>query len=117
MGAIGGAKSTGPRLYRRHFVWIQRGLAWLAVVLAFLFRNPGISSYEIFGTLFEFTGSMVAFALLGIVLVLSLFIRRPWCNFLCPLDPVFDLIRLVRTWILELWQTIKNKINALSTTS
>jgi NosR/NirI family nitrous oxide reductase transcriptional regulator len=117
MGAIGGAKSTGPRLYRRNFVWIQRGLAWLAVVLAFLFRNPGISSYEIFGTLFEFTGSMVAFALLGIVLVLSLFIRRPWCNFLCPLDPVFDLIRLVRTWILELWQTIKNKINALSTTS
>lgn len=117
MGAIGGAKSTGPRLFRRQLVWVQRGLAWLAVVLAFLFRNPGISSYEIFGTLFELTGSMVAFALLGIILVMSLFVRRPWCNFLCPLDPVYDLIRLVRTWILELWKTIRKIRNDPSTTS
>ena len=117
MGVIGGAKSTGPRLFRRQLVWVQRGLAWLAVMLAFLFRNPGISSYEIFGTLFELTGSMVAFTLLGIILVMSLFVRRPWCNFLCPLDPVYDLIRLVRTWILELWKTIRKKRNNPSTTS
>ena len=37
-------------------------------MLAFLFRNPGISSYEVFGALFAFTGSTVLFALLGIVL-------------------------------------------------
>ena len=49
-------------------------------------------------------GSNFLFVLLGIVLVASLFIRRPWCSYLCPLRPVTDLIRLVRNWILELWE-------------
>lgn len=110
MGAIGGAKYTGPpRKYRPYFKWAQRGLAWLAILLAFLFRNPGISSYEVFGTLFDFTGSGVLFALLALVLVASLFVRRPWCNYLCPLDPIYDLIRLVRGWVLKLWQKIRPK--------
>lgn len=113
LGAIGGAKGIGLRKYRRLFVWLQRGLAWLAIVLALLFRNPGISSYEVFGTLFSLTGSTALFALTGIVLVLSLFVKRPWCNFLCPLDPVYDLIRLVRGWSLEVWRTVKQA--ALST--
>lgn len=107
MGVVGGAKYSGPRQYRRHLMWVQRGLAWLAVMLAFLFRNPGISSYEVFGTLFDFTGSTVMFVLLGIVLITSLFVKRPWCNFLCPLDPVYDIVRLIRTWVIELWQKIR----------
>ena len=109
MGAIGGAKITGPTKYRRHLLWVPRGLAWLAIILALLFRNPGISSYEVFGTLFDFTGSTVMFALLGIVMVMSLFVKRPWCNYLCPLDPVYGIIRLTRGWVLELWQKIKRK--------
>ena len=96
MGAIGGAKITGPRKYRRFFLWLQRGLAWGAIIIALLFRNPGLSSYELFGTLFSLTGTTIMFSLLGIILVMSLFVKRPWCNFLCPLDPVYDLIRLVR---------------------
>ena len=107
MGAIGGAKYAAPRKYRRHLMWTQRGLAWLAIMIAFLLRNPGISSYEIFGTLFDFTGTTVMFVLLGIVLVTSLFVKRPWCNGLCPLDPVYDIIRLIRTWVLELWHKIR----------
>ncbi len=35
----------------------SRGLAWLAIVLALIFRNPGISSYEVFGALFARVGS------------------------------------------------------------
>ena len=109
MGVIGGAKLTGPRQYRRFFVWLQRGLAWGAIVIALLFRNPGISSYEVFGTLFSFTGSTVLFALLGIMLIMSLFVKRPWCNFLCPLDPVYDIIRLVRGWVFELFQKTRKR--------
>ena len=112
LGIIGGAKLAGPREYRRFFVWLQRGLAWGAIIIALLFRNPGISSYEVFGTLFSFTGSSVLFALLGIMLVMSLFVKRPWCNFLCPLDPVYDVIRLVRGWILELWQKTRSSVAA-----
>ncbi|KAA3656787.1 MAG: FMN-binding protein [Chloroflexi bacterium] len=101
MGAIGGAKISGPRKYRRFFVWLQRGLAWAAIMIALLFRNPGLSSFEVFGTLFSFTGSIIMFGLLGIILVMSLFVKRPWCNFLCPLDPVYDIIRLVRGWVMD----------------
>ena len=93
-------------------MWGQRGLAWLAVMIAFLLRNPGVSSYEVFGTLFDFTGSTVLFVLLGIVLIASLFAKRPWCNYLCPLDPVYDIIRLIRTWIIELWHKIRPKSKA-----
>jgi len=103
MAVIGGAKLTVARVYRRRLVWVHRGLAWLALMLAFLFRNPGLSSYEVFGALFAFTGSTVLFALLGIVLVVSVFVKRPWCHYLCPLDPVYDVVRLGRTWVLEQW--------------
>jgi NosR/NirI family nitrous oxide reductase transcriptional regulator len=112
MGAIGGAKLTGPRKYRRFFVWLQRGLAWAAIVIALLFRNPGLSSYEVFGTLFSFTGSTLMFGLLAIILLMSLFVKRPWCNFLCPLDPVYDVIRLVRGWGLELIRNARKKAAA-----
>jgi NosR/NirI family nitrous oxide reductase transcriptional regulator len=104
MGAIGGAKVRTLAEYRTTLVWIQRGLAWLAIVVALLFRNPGISSYEVFGTLFSLIGSGFQFILLGIILVAALFLKRPWCSYLCPLRPVTDLIRLVRKWVIETWQ-------------
>jgi len=104
-GLIGGAKARTPVRFRVLFRWLQRGLAWLAIILALLFRNPSISTYEVFGTLFELIGSSYQFALLGIVLIASLYIKRPWCSYLCPLRPVTDLIRLIRNWVIELWPT------------
>jgi hypothetical protein len=51
MGVIGGAKVRSPgRKSRNVLKWTQRDLAWLAIVIALWFRNPGISSYAIFGT-------------------------------------------------------------------
>ncbi|MFC2121903.1 4Fe-4S binding protein [Bacteroidota bacterium] len=44
------------------------------------------------------------FVLLGIVLITSLFIKRPWCDFLCPVNPVFVYIRKLRNLILEPWR-------------
>jgi hypothetical protein len=114
MAVIGGARLSVPRKHRRRLVWIHRGLAWLALMLAFLLRNPGVSSYEVFGALFAFTGSTVLFALLGIVLVVSLFVKRPWCRFLCPLDPVYDVVRLGRTWALEQWSRTRRSLGASS---
>lgn len=102
MGAIGGAKSRSIGRSKNLFLWVQRGLAWLAIVIALLFRNPGLSSYEIFGTLFDLSGSALQFALLGIVMVASLFIRRPWCTYLCPLRPVTDFYRMFRKWIMDI---------------
>jgi NosR/NirI family nitrous oxide reductase transcriptional regulator len=113
MGVLGGAKvrSSGP--YRMFLKWLQRGLAWGAIFIALLYRNPGVTSYEIFGTLFELIGSNLQFLLLGLVLLASLYIRRPWCTYLCPLHPVDEFIRMVRKWVLEQWKTrIARKRNA-----
>jgi hypothetical protein len=114
MAVIGGAKLTVARAYRRRLVWVHRGLAWLALMLALLFRNPGVSSYEVFGALFAFTGSTALFALLGILLVVSLFVKRPWCHYLCPLDPVYDVVRLGRAWVLEQWTGTRRRLDASS---
>jgi hypothetical protein len=103
LGLIGGAKTRSPGKYRVFLKWLQRGLAWGAILIALLYRNPGITSFEIFGTLFELIGSQFQFILLGIILIASLFIRRPWCTYLCPLHPVDDFIRMLRKWILGLW--------------
>jgi hypothetical protein len=107
LAAIGGAHSKIPVGATEALRWTQRGVAWLAIVLALVFRNPGISSFEVFGALFEFVGSRLQFLLLAMVLVIALFVRRPWCNLLCPLRPVTDLVRLLRTWLKEPWQKAK----------
>ena len=103
LGVVGGAKVRSPGKYRPFLKWAQRGLAWGAILIALLLNNPGVTSFEIFGTLFELIGSNVQFMLLGLVLLTSLFILRPWCTYLCPLHPVEEFIRLIRKWILELW--------------
>ncbi|MBT7191615.1 MAG: 4Fe-4S binding protein [Anaerolineae bacterium] len=101
MGAIGGAKNYSPGRYRNFFTWLRRGVVWFAILVALLFRSPGLTSYEIFGTLFALVGSNPQFILLGIVLIVALFIKRPWCTYLCPIGPVDEFIRMVRKWILE----------------
>jgi NosR/NirI family transcriptional regulator, nitrous oxide reductase regulator len=109
LGAIGGAKPRSTGKFKAFLVWLQRGLAWLALFFALFYRNPGLTSYEIFGTLFDLKGTLLEFGLLGLVLVASLFIRRPWCTYLCPLRPVTALYQLFRKWILEIWKSIRKK--------
>ena len=106
LGVVGGARPHTGGKYRGLLTWLQRGLAWAALLIALLLRNPGLTSYEIFGTFFDLEGSTLQFVLLGIVLVAALFIRRPWCHFLCPIRPISDLIRLLRRWIGERWQNV-----------
>ncbi len=108
LAAISGAKMFTPKWGHSVFRWIQRGLAWGALVLGLALRSPGTSTYEPFGTLFQLKGTTFQWALLAIVLLMSLVILRPWCNFLCPLDPVFDLITAARRWSLQAWHKITN---------
>jgi NosR/NirI family transcriptional regulator, nitrous oxide reductase regulator len=106
MGAIGGARAYSMRKHRDWLRWMQRIVALAAVLLGIFFRNPGLASFEIFGTLFSFMGTSIMFVVLAMVLVTALFVKRPWCNFLCPIRPVVEFINIMRKWILELWQRI-----------
>lgn len=97
LASVGKAKST-TLLWPKTMLWLHRSLAITAVSMALLFRNPGFSSFEIFGTLFNLNGSSYQFGVLAIILLSSIFIYRPWCNFLCPLhkrtlEGLFDRIR------------------------
>jgi len=112
LGLVGGAKvrSMGP--FSEPLRWLPRLLALTAILIALFFRNPGMSSYEAFAVFFDFFRlnveafrdlSRYRFFLLAIVLVAALFIKRPWCRFLCPIPPVMDFIREFRTWLFESW--------------
>jgi Na+-translocating ferredoxin:NAD+ oxidoreductase RnfG subunit len=109
LGLIGGAKARKGGKYAGFLKWLQRGLALTAILLGVYFRSPGVASFELFGTLFKLVGTSLQFAALALVVIASLFILRPWCNFLCPLRPVVELIRVMREWIIELWKTTFHK--------
>ncbi|MBI4785623.1 MAG: FMN-binding protein [Chloroflexi bacterium] len=109
-GVIGRAKPWTPPKYRAALRWVPRGLAWLAIVIAMLSRNPGATSYEVFGMMFHLIGSNWQFMALVTVLVLATCIKRPWCNFLCPIRPVTDFIRMVRGGMVEVWQIGRTRI-------
>ena len=104
LGVIGQAKIHSPGKFRDYLKWLQRGFAWLAIILALIFRNPSISSYEVFGALFARIGTTVSFTLLVIVLIASLLMKRPWCSYLCPVRPVTDFIHMLRRSAIELWK-------------
>jgi NosR/NirI family transcriptional regulator, nitrous oxide reductase regulator len=105
LAAVSKAKAYRPRDLNVALMWLQRGLALTAIVLGLALRQPGAAGYEPFATLFDLRGTPVQWALLIIVVLASLMMYRPFCNYLCPLDPVVDFIAAGRRWIKETWKT------------
>jgi uncharacterized protein with FMN-binding domain len=97
LGVIGDAKPRFSPRWRVWLRWAPRILAWAAILLALSYRNPALANYEVYGTLFDLVGSHFQFGLLAVVLVASLFITRPWCNYLCPIRAVTEYLRLGRS--------------------
>jgi len=93
---LGGAKIKIPQKFSFFLKFLQRTLAWCVVICALLFRNPAVIHYEVSATFFTLIGQNWQFILLAFVLIISLFITRPWCNYLCPVCAVNDYIRLLR---------------------
>lgn len=107
MGRISGAKLYRPRNLHRPLQWAQRGLAFSAIALGLALRQPGAASYEPFGTLFDFTGSMPQWILLAIILLASFIVYRPFCNYVCPMDPIVDYIGETRRWAQTEWRKVR----------
>lgn len=95
VGAIGGARPRFTMKFNRIMKWLQRGVALVAILLALYFRNPVKLDYEIFGVALSLTGPAYLFVLTGVFIMASAFIYRPWCNYLCPVVPLEDMLRLL----------------------
>jgi uncharacterized protein with FMN-binding domain len=104
LATITGAKPYRPSRWSVPLKWVQRGLAFFAVLLGLALRRPGVATYEPFATLFDLSGTTEQWVLLIVVVLASLVIYRPFCAYLCPLDPVVDFIGEMRRWVQEVWQ-------------
>jgi uncharacterized protein with FMN-binding domain len=109
LAQVTGATLYRPRRWSEFFTWLQRGLAFTAVLLGLAMRRPGIAGYEPFATLFDLRGSIVEVVFLLIIVLAGLLMYRPFCNYLCPLDPVYDFIAETRRWVREGWQVWKKR--------
>ena len=109
LAVFGGAKHFHSQRYHEVFKWLRRGIVWLALFTALIFRNPGISSYEVYSTLFSLSGTNREVLFLAIVLLVSLFVKRPWCKYVCPVPAFEDYLRWMKfqTKILRL-KLVKN---------
>lgn len=108
------AQVTKVKAYRSKrwpafFTWLQRGLAFTAILIGLALRRPGVAGYEPFATLFDFRGNVVEVIFLLVVSIASLMMYRPFCNYLCPLDPVYDFIAESRRWVREGWLVWKKR--------
>jgi hypothetical protein len=103
IAAVTKAKLYRPREWARTLKWVQRGLALAAIVLGLALRRPGVAGYEPFGTLFDLRGTTIQWIFLVLVVLASMVTYRPFCNYLCPLDPVVDFIAASRRWLKEGW--------------
>jgi len=103
LAKTGKAKVFRPAYYKK-LKFIQRFIALTVVLAALSLNNPVIANYEVFSAFFQLTANAILFAVLFIVIILSLFIKRPWCHFMCPIDSVFDYVKLTRKSITGLWK-------------
>lgn len=101
LATISGAKFYRPRRFGDLLRWVQRGLALTAIALGLALRRPGVAGYEPFATLFDQRGTAIEWGFLALLLLASLALYRPFCNYLCPLDPVVDFVAAGRRWARE----------------
>jgi hypothetical protein len=78
------------------FTWVKRVLLWVAVLLGLLYRNPGAASFEVFAAFFRLTGTEFQFAILVFTIGVGVFVSRPFCHWVCPVDTTEHIARAFR---------------------
>lgn len=104
LAVLSGVKVYRPRQLDKLLTWVQRGLALAAILLGLSLRRPGVAAYEPFPTLFDLRGTALQWAFLVLILIASLLVYRPFCNYLCPLEPVIEFIAEIRRIFEEMWR-------------
>ena len=98
VGVIGGGRFKPP-LWAVRFMGATRNLVvFAALFMAFLTLQPALVGYEPFAALFSLRGTTLQWILLFIVLVASLVMITPWCNFFCPMRTVEIVVQDGKRW-------------------
>ena len=103
MNFIGGGRMTPTSKWHRRLRNTPYFLLWLALFLALLLRNPSVSSFEPWKTLFSLKGSTEQWLLVAVTLVTAMIIKDFWCQYLCPIRVVMDIILKVRRRLKREW--------------
>lgn len=89
---IGGVKFNCHKQVDTVLRKIKYVLAYLSLMIAFLFQSPGFAGYEPFAAIFGLQGAGAMWFILPIVLFTSIFINRFWCRYFCPVGVANELI-------------------------
>ena len=98
VGIIGGGRFKLPRWSIQFMEGARNLVVFAALFMAFLTLQPALVGYEPFAALFALRGTTLQWLLLFIVLVASLVLITPWCNFLCPMRTVEVVIQDGKRW-------------------
>ncbi|KUK14389.1 MAG: 4Fe-4S binding protein [Synergistetes bacterium] len=78
--------------------WIDRPLKWAKFAVLFgvgylTWKSATnlFSEYEPFKVLFNLTGTTLGIGILALTLLISLFLSRPFCRYICPLGAIFKI--------------------------
>jgi hypothetical protein len=64
---------------------------WTLVMIVFITHSTKATTVEPYIFLFSFRGNILAWMLVGVVVLWGLFYKRFWCRFFCPVGAVLDL--------------------------
>ncbi len=101
INAIGGKRLSLPLWSVRLMNNTRNRVVLVAIAAALATAQPARASYEPFAALFALTGTTLQWFLLLIILVVSFFIRRPWCHFFCPMRSCERALLDIRTNLLR----------------
>ncbi|MEN8614884.1 4Fe-4S binding protein [Dehalogenimonas sp. THU2] len=73
-------------------------ILWAVVILVLVFRQPQLSVFEPWNTLFSLEGNLVQWLLVVAMLGIAMFIHDFWCHYLCPVGATMDVILKIRAW-------------------
>lgn len=71
-------------------------MLWLAAIIALIYNNSGIASYEPFSVFFDGSGNSSQWIIMIIVLLISMAQLRFWCRNFCPVGAILDLTARLR---------------------
>jgi NosR/NirI family transcriptional regulator, nitrous oxide reductase regulator len=100
---LGGGKFTCNKAMRERARKIKYALAYVAILIAILLKNPGQATYEPFAPLFSLNGFGIQWFLLPVIIFSSFFIARIWCHYFCPVSPVLEVVSKAGRKLKLLW--------------